>query len=102
MQSINLNQSQVTMLGLPQMHKNKGALDQSMVAGIYATNHRVKPFTPELMINQTNIISPDRHNSSDQQRFEKEDKWKMRNKIQLGKVKVQLNEKYTQVNVMKT
>lgn len=40
--------------------------------------------------------------SQNDSRFEKDDKWKMRNKTQLASIKVQLNEKYTEINVMKS
>jgi len=40
--------------------------------------------------------------SQNDSRFEKDDKWKMRNKAQLASIKVQLNEKYTEINVMKS
>lgn len=50
-------------------------------------------------LNQSQLISPDRR--SNHTRFEREDQWRLRNKQQLGMIRVQLNEKYTQVNVMK-
>ena len=65
-----------------------------------APNANYQVFTPERQRNRDRVIVTQQPASSDR-RFEREDQWKMRNKTQLAGIKVQLNEKYTQINVMK-
>ena len=73
-----------------------GHLNQSQMA----PNANYQVFTPERQRNRDRVIVTQQPASSDR-RFEREDQWKMRNKTQLAGIKVQLNEKYTQINVMK-